>query len=220
LRSLDPRWLGAYGAACRALRHGVLGLALTGGLAASRPAAADVPSLASSVAFGTTCARCHEAECSGRLSFSGGKEEAAGHIRRHAGAISDSAVAELFALLEAMKRECAYTPVAAPPPADGRWAGPTLARLCVPSRESCLVPLGPLAPGDHRIDLEISGTPHVHAEVVTRFFEALADEPLEIAGERSTVSFQSLSPSEPFLRLQASEPLELREIRLRRQGEP
>ncbi len=180
-------------------------------------AAGDGPSLASSVAFGTTCARCHEGECSGRLTFDLGADAATGHVRRYAGAISDASVRELIALLERMKKECAYPPVDAPVPLDGDWSSGLLGRLCIPSRRSYLVPLGRLEPGTYRVQMQLDGAQHVHAEVVTRTFEILLEEPLVIENGASGVSFRAPAQIEPFLRLQAQDPLRVDRLRLKRE---
>jgi hypothetical protein len=184
-------------------------LVLSTGVGRADPARGDGPSLPSSIAFGTTCARCHEGQCSGRLSFDRGAEAASAHIRRYAGELSPAQVAELFTLLERMKTECAYPPVDAPVPPDGVWPPELLARLCLPEHRACLVPLGTLAPGMHRIRVEFVGTPHVHAQVVAADFETLLEEPLAVANGAAEVAFGLDEPSAAFLRLQAQETLRL-----------
>ncbi len=201
--------------ACRLLHWALASIFLL----APVSAAGEGPSLASSIAFGTTCARCHEGECSGRLTFDVEAQAAAGHIRRHAGEIPDAAVEELFALLAKMKTECAYPPVDAPVPDDGRWSSALLERLCVPSRRSCLVPLGRLEPGTYRVHMQLRGAQHVHAEVVTRAFETLFEEPLAIEAGASSVSFEAPARIESFLRLEAQEPLWMDRMRLIREAD-
>jgi cytochrome c553 len=62
----------------------------------------------STVLFNTNCARCHEGECSGRMSFHLPREEADQHIRRHGGELPEAQVRELYDLLRYMKEECAF----------------------------------------------------------------------------------------------------------------
>ena len=179
-------------------------------------AAGDGPSLASFVAFGTTCARCHEGECSGRLTFDLAGDAVTGHVRRHAGAVSDASVPELIGLLERMKKECSYPPLGAPIPPARDWSSEQLERLCIPSKRSYLVPLGRLEPGSYRVQMRLEGAQHVHAEVVTREFEVLLDEPMTIENGAAAVSFRAPAPIEPFLRLQAQDPLWVERLLLKR----
>lgn len=177
-------------------------------------AAGGEASLESGVLFGTTCARCHEGECSGRLSFESGPEAAVGHIRRHAGPVSDASVQELFALLERMKKDCAYPPLAAPIPEDGIWSSQLLARLCIPSRRACLLPLGTLEPGSCAIELRFDGEPHVHAEVVTRGFDLLLDEAVAIEAGKAAAAFDVSQGTEAFLRIFGQAPVPITRVSL------
>ncbi len=178
------------------------------------------PSLSSAVTFGTVCARCHEGECSGRLTFDLGADAAFDHVRRHAGDLPEASVRELVVLLEAMKTECVHPTVDAPVPKDRHWTKRDLEPLCTVRRTDCLVPLGILQPGIWRIELGLGDGVHVHAEVVTRRFETLSDGPLDVRDGRSTIRFRVSSASEPFLRLGAAEPIGLKGLRLERLEPP
>jgi hypothetical protein len=104
----------------------------------------DNASVDAAVTFGTTCARCHDGECSGRLSFNLGVEASTDHLMRHAGALTKNSVRELFAMLAFMKKECRYPPLDVPIPTDGIWSSAALARLCRPLQHSYFIPLGDL----------------------------------------------------------------------------
>lgn len=203
-----PSLVGSRALPCAAL--------LAAGLLASQPAVGGEVSVQPGVVFGSTCARCHEGECSGRLTFDLGAEGAAGHVRRHAGPLSDVAVQELFTLLERMKKECAYPPLKAPVPQDGGWSPQLLARLCIPSRRSYFVPLGKLEPGRYALELRFDGAPHVHVEVVTRRFDILLDEPLAVERGKATAAFQVSASDDAYLRLRAQEPISARRLKLER----
>lgn len=189
-------------------------LALT--LAASLALAGE-PALQSRIVFGTTCARCHEGECSGRLTFDSGAAGAADHIRRHAEALPDGAPVELFQLLEKMKRECAYPPIPVPVPRDGVWSAEALSELCIASRHSYLVPLGTLEPGEYLVELRIPKQQHIHAEVLTRDFEIMFDEPLVVDDGKATISFVAQDPRGALLRLHGQQPILLERVLLRRE---
>jgi len=176
--------------------------------------AAEESSIAAAITFGTTCARCHEGECSGRLSFDLGIEASTSHLVRHAGPLTKSSIRELFAMLEYMKRECSYPPFDIPIPPDGIWSSSALAELCRPLRRSYFIPIGALGAGPHSLELEFGNEPHVHAEVVTWTFDLLVDEPLEIVNGRATVELRTTEPSQAFLRLVARESIELDRLTL------
>ena len=171
-------------------------------------------SVEAAVAFGTTCARCHEGECSGRLSFNLGIEASTSHIVRHGGSLARNSIRELFGMIEYMKRECTYPPLNVPIPSDGIWSSAALADLCRPSRHAYFVPIGDLEAGRHSLELEFGNEPHVHAEVVTWTFDLLIDQPLEIENGRATVEFQTPKPSQAFLRLVAREPVDFEQLTL------
>lgn len=180
-------------------------------------ASAGEPALRSRIVFGTTCARCHEGECSGRLTFDSGPAGAADHIRRHAEALPDDALVELFQLLEKMKRECAYPPLLVPLPRDGVWSAEALSKLCIASRRSYLVPLGTLEPGGYLVELGIPEQQHIHVEVLTRSFEILLEEPLVVRDGSATLSFVAQDSRGVLLRLHGQEPIRLERVLLRRE---
>lgn len=65
------------------------------------------------VIFNTICSKCHEAQCSGRLSFDEAFEKSTGHILRYYGRASGKQwlQKELFDILNYMKEKCAYYPM-------------------------------------------------------------------------------------------------------------
>jgi hypothetical protein len=197
-----------------------LGLALAcGGFAPDAPPRRDGPSLESAVIFGTTCARCHEAECSGRLTFDTRAQGAAEHIRRYAGPVSDASVDELFGQLETMKRACAYPPLPVALPRDGVWEAESLARFATPTRESWLVPFGRLAPGRYAVDLALDTSAHVHLEILTRDFDLLLEEPLACGEAGASVAFDLGRRADVLLRLYATRPIRMQHLALRNDGQ-
>jgi len=194
------------------------GACVLGAAVGASAASAGDTTLESQVVFGTTCARCHEAQCSGRLAFDTGASGAAEHIRRYADGLPEDALLELFWLLETMKRDCAYPPLRAPVPADGVWSAEALSKLCVQSRRDCLVPLGTLEPGEHLVDLRIPERQHVHVEVLTREFELLLEEPLAVENGKATIAFEALERRPSLLRLHGQEPIVLERVGLRRRS--
>ncbi|HBH35093.1 MAG TPA: hypothetical protein DDW45_01410, partial [Gammaproteobacteria bacterium] len=83
------------------------------------------------VIFNTICAKCHEAQCSGRLSFDDTLDASANHIVRYYNEASEKKwlQRELFVILNHMKEKCAYYPMAAPIPPQRVWSGEILEKM-------------------------------------------------------------------------------------------
>lgn len=148
-------------------------LLLAAGLAAwATPGAqaGEIP-LATVVRFNTNCARCHEGQCSGRLSFDLDHTAAANHIRRHAGEVGGEVEKDLHAVLAYMKQHCAYYPMGLAGPPAGRWDGGTLARLRSPGGDSHFVPLGKLAAGAYRVRLRFDRGTEACAQTISSAFD-------------------------------------------------
>ncbi len=75
------------------------------------------------VIFNTICAKCHEAQCSGRLSFDEAFEKSTSHVLRHYGQASGKQwlQKELFDILNYMKGKCAYYPIQTLIPSKRVW---------------------------------------------------------------------------------------------------
>ena len=65
-------------------------------------------SVKSAVIFNTLCSKCHEGECSGRLSFNTGSKAVSNHIKRYSNNpnITKKEIKEFFTLLNYMKKNC------------------------------------------------------------------------------------------------------------------
>lgn len=162
-------------------------------------AAADIAP-ATVVRFNTVCAKCHEGECSGRLSFGADSTAADGHIRRYLGEVPAGERADYRGLLAHMKRSCAYYPLP-PAPSAGRWDADALATLRTPEN-AYFVPLGRLAAGRHRLTLRFAGEAEFCAEVVSASFE-IDDHPGQHAHAGiAAFEFIVAQAGEHFLRIQ------------------
>jgi hypothetical protein len=185
---------------------------VAGILLGPRWAWADDDRLRSQVIFGTSCARCHEGECSGRLTFDRDSEAASTHIERYAGASARAAIDEYFGQLERMKTRCSYARMELAPPEGGVFDQSLLAPLCAASQQSCFVPLGALEPRRYRVTLRLVEPRHVHAEVLTAAFELIVDEYLEVEALEADLSFKTEVRTDHFLRLRADGPLRLQRL--------
>jgi hypothetical protein len=135
-------------------------------------------SRASVVRFYTVCATCHEAECSGRLSFRSGAAAAQGHMERYLGPLAATDVEELFALLRHTKERCSRYPLSASLPPDRRWQAGDLAGWREARGTGYFLPLGELAPGLYRLQLAFAANAQGRLKISGERTDPLADEAL------------------------------------------
>ena len=166
--------------------------------------------------FNTVCAHCHEGQCSGRLSFSLGPEATFTHIRRFAGDVDGALVRQLQALLEHMKRECAYAPLPAPD-MHGPLQREILDAYRDPATGNYFMPLGKLEPGSYRLTLRLEAPVSLRIEVLNRWFEFLVDECSDCNRTVFPVMLEVDEASKHYLRLRSPTALRLEELRLSRE---
>ena len=141
-------------------------------------AAGDEISRATVVRFNTVCAVCHEGECSGRLSYSGGAGAARGHMQRYLGKLGEDEAAALFDLLRYTKERCAPYPVATRIPDGGVWRTADLAPWRNPREGGYYIPLGELRGGAYRLRLAFAGTAAGRLKITDDHFEVAGEEAL------------------------------------------
>lgn len=185
-------------------------IALSLALASTLALAGD-PTTGSVVLFNTVCARCHELECSRRLSFPSASPaaDARGHIENYAGAEGAAMVGDLVGLLDYTKTQCDYYAPDVPIPADRVWPAAALAPLATRDRRSWFLPLGELPAATLRLSLELSGEQPIEIEVLSR--AGVAAEAVAAPGSRrAQVIFRAEAPGLPhFLRLRSRAPIAL-----------
>lgn len=133
-------------------------------------------SRATVVKFNTTCARCHEGECSGRLSFSSGVAGAQGHVRRYIPSLSPLEVEELFAILKYTKEDCAHYPLPDAAPANGIWDAEVLRQWRSPEGEGYFIPLGRMRQGMYHLGLSFDGKAEASVRITNEKFDVLLEE--------------------------------------------
>lgn len=144
-------------------------------LAGAQVGAADV-SATTVVKFNTVCARCHEGECSGRLSFSSGVAATQGHVRRHLPGASPLEVEELFAVLKYTKEHCSHYPLPDSVPAGGVWSGEGLRQWRSPDGDGYFIPLGNLRRGNYQLGLNFDRKAPASVRIADEKFEVLLEE--------------------------------------------
>jgi hypothetical protein len=170
-------------------------------------------SLAAAVRFSTLCTRCHEGECSGRLSFSLGCEATFSHIRRYLASAgyepSTQEMNEHFQLLKSMKTDCRYHALPVSVPADRIWSDELLGKLRNPAENAYFIPLGRLLPGRYRALLRFDRDCSVNAEAVSARFEVQDTQFLSSYPFQTEVRFSVPVGEEYFLRLFTGQPAAL-----------
>ncbi len=206
-RTRAPRfyWLGKYrGPAIAAIL-------------ASHPitAVCDEMPVGSVVAFNTQCARCHEGECSGRLSFQLSEDAADEHIRRHGGPLPLQTVRDLDELLRYMKERCAFYPMPLALANDRRWDKGTLDLLRNLEGAAYFLPLGRLGSGVYRLRMDgLAPGLRICSELVAADFDLVSHEVLTQDGGVLVLRFRVDAPAELFLRIRTPVPATLTQVDL------
>ena len=158
------------------------------------------------VIFNTLCAKCHEGECSGRLSFDTGSEAANSHIKRYAGDsnVSEGEAKEFFTLLNYMKKECAVLM-----PDNGKWKPENLSHFALPAHDSYFIPMGDLEVGSYRLDIEIKEDILFRVEVLSDRLEPYLDQSVCPDRQERMLHFTIDEPVNAFLRIRSRKPLHI-----------
>lgn len=171
---------------------------------------------ANGLIFNTVCARCHEGECRGQLSFSSGRAAALTHIRRYAGLVSEQSAGELFTLLRLMKEKCAFAELDLPVPADGQWSSAQLLRHRLDSGLGYFIPLGTLTAGEYRLALQADSGPMVRVEVIAEDFDLIMESALADCSRQDGLRFRVDRAGHYYLRVSARQKMDLNVLHLSR----
>ncbi len=165
------------------------------------------------VIFNTLCAKCHEGECSGRLSFNTGNKAANSHITRYAGDsnVSEGEAEEFFTLLNYMKIECALLM-----PDNGKWKPENLSHFALPSHESYFIPLGILKNGNYRLIIETEEDALYRVEVISDHLEHFLDRSVSIHRKEQALLFTIEKPINAFLRISSRKPLHITALEIKK----
>lgn len=200
--------------ACQGFSRVLLGgLALVFSLGVNVAARAEDVPVRMVVRFNTVCANCHEAQCSGRLSFDSGAEAARGHMQRYLGPLSDEDVRFLFRVLRYTKENCGYYPLEAGLVA-GRLLNETeLEHWRNPHEGAYFVPVGPLAQGEYVLRAGLRGPAQGRIRITDDDFDPVAEESL--CPERPARVEFSVEGGRYFLTLHSKQVLETLELKAR-----
>ena len=163
------------------------------------------------VIFNTLCAKCHEAQCSGRLSFDDTFETSASHILRYYGQASGKKwlQKELFDILNYMKGNCAYFPMQATVPLTRDWSGESLDRFTTLMERNYFIPLGNITPGHYRIELELDKDVKVTAHLISGEFEMVVEDCYLSSDRHISIPFHIEEPGDYYFRTYPREPVRI-----------
>ena len=166
------------------------------------------------VIFNTLCAKCHEGECSGRLSFDTGSKAASSHIKRYAEDtnLSKGETKEFFILLNYMKKECALLM-----PDDGKWKHENLSHFALPSHKGYFIPLGILKSGNYRFAIKTKEDIHFRAEVISDHFDHFLDQSVCPDQKELILRFAINESAYIFLRIQSRKPLHIITLEIKKE---
>ena len=169
----------------------------------------DKASTESVVIFNTICAKCHEAQCGGRLSFDESFEVSASHILRHYGQAYGNKwlQKELFDILNYMKGKCAYFPMQVTVPLTREWNSEILDKFTTLMERNYFIPVGNFTPGHYRIELELDKDVKVTAHLISGEFEMIVEDCYLSSDRRISIPFFIEEPGSYYFRMYPREPV-------------
>jgi len=190
---------------------GVLGLLVIFLLLPSAFATEDRAFTESVVIFNTICAKCHEAQCSGRLSFDDAFEASSSHILRHYGEASGKQwlQKELFDILNYMKEKCAYYPMQTHVPLKKDWGKAILDRFSTLMEKNYFVPVGNFSPGSYRMKLELGRDTKVTVQLISEDFEMVVEDCFLSGNGKIDIPFSIEEKGYYYFRMYPREPVQI-----------
>lgn len=165
----------------------------------------------SALIFNTTCAKCHEAQCSGRLSFDEAFETSTSHILRYYGQASGKKwlQKELFDILNYMKSKCAYYPMQMPVPLKRDWGSEVLDKFSTLLERYYFIPIGRFSPGRYRIELELEKDAKVIVHLISEEFDMVVEDCYVPDNRRIIIPFLIEEPGDYYFRMYPRVPVRL-----------
>jgi len=163
------------------------------------------------VIFNTICAKCHEAQCSGRLSFDDSFKASVNHIVRYYGEASEKKwlQRELFVILNHMKEQCAYYPMPARIPPQMVWSGEMLEKMATLVERNYFIPIGPFTPGRYQLELKLAKDAKVTAHLVSETFEMVVEDCYLSSDRQIVIPFSIEEAGNYYVRVYPREPVQI-----------
>ena len=174
-------------------------------------AAEDEAFTESVVIFNTICAKCHEAQCSGRLSFDDSFEASVNHIVRYYGEASEKKwlQKELFVILNHMKVQCAYYPMPARIPPQMVWSGEMLEKMATLVERNYFIPIGPFTPGRYQLELKLAKDAKVTVHLVSETFDMVVEDCYLPSNRQIVIPFSIEEAGNHYVRVYPREPVQI-----------
>ena len=171
----------------------------------------DRPFTESVVIFNTICAKCHEAQCSGRLSFDDALEKSTNHILRYYGPASEKRwlQKELFDILNYMKEKCAYYPSSSSVPLKKTWGSDVLEEFTTLLGRNYFLPVGSLSPGSYRLAFELEKDTRATVHLISEEFDMVVDDCFDSSNKRTEIKFLVEDSGNYFFRMYPREPVRI-----------
>ena len=180
-------------------------------LSQSLVAAEDEAFTESVVIFNTICSKCHEAECSGRLSFDEAFEASATHIIRHYGEASGKEwlQKELFVLLNHMKEKCAYYPMQVPIPPKRVWGSEMLGKMTTLLEKNYFIPIGTFSPGQYSLEIILAKDEKITVHLIAETFDMLVEDCYFSSNKKVVIPFSVEESGNYYLRVYPRTPTQI-----------
>ena len=171
----------------------------------------DEPFRESVIIFNTICAKCHEAQCSGRLTFGDAYEASTSHIIRHYGQASEKKwlQKELFSILNHMKENCAYYPMTVPVPAKRIWNSEILEKMTTLLERNYFIPIGPFTAGRYNLELKLAKDAKVTVHLVSETFEMVVEDCYLTSDRRLVIPFSIEEAENYYVRVYPRKPVQI-----------
>ena len=163
------------------------------------------------IIFNTICAKCHEAQCSGRLTFGDAYEASASHIIRHYDQASEKKwlQKELFTILNHMKENCAYYPMQLPVPAKRIWNSEILEKMTTLLERNYFIPIGPFTAGHYDLELKLAKDAKVTVHLVSETFEMIIEDCYQTTDQRLVIPFSIEEAENYYVRVYPRKPVQI-----------
>ncbi len=174
----------------------------------------DRPFTESVVIFNTVCAKCHEAQCSGRLSFDDALEKSSNHILRYYEPATGKQwlQKELFDILNYMKEKCAYYPLNISVPPLKTWGSDVLEEFTTLMDRNYFLPVGSLSAGNYRLQLELEKDAKVTVHLISDEFDMVVEDCFNSSNSRIDIKFTVEDSGNYFFRMYPREPVRITQL--------
>ena len=163
------------------------------------------------VIFNTICAKCHEAQCSGRVSFGDAYEITSNHIIRHYNLASGKIwlQKELFSILNHMKKKCAYYPMSVPLPPKRIWNTEILEKMTILLERKYFIPIGPFSLGSYNLELNLARDEEITVHLVSETFDMIVEDSYLSSGKKIAVPFSIEESGNYYVRIYPRKPVQI-----------